>query len=228
MLKKTLLVLLVGIGAFGVYAGSRPGAYRVERSTTIDAPAAVVFEQLDNFKVWAAWSPWEKLDPAMKRTFSGPERGVGAIYEWEGNDEVGKGRMTIVESDAPTRLKCRLEFMQPFEAQADTQFDLSGEGDGTPVSVTWSMSGENNFVAKVFGVFMDMEAMIEQDYDKGLAALKGLAEAESAKRKQEAARLAETNRLAETATNSKTAGAVEAGTATPEGIAAKQQATAAK
>jgi len=183
ILKKVLVVLIIGIGGFLAFAATRPDAYRVERSQRIDAPAEVVFSQLDNFKSWAAWSPWEKRDPAMKRTFEGPASGVGAGYGWQGNKEVGQGRMTITESKPPrggsnetAHVSIRLEFIKPFASVASSEFTVKPEGDRA-ATVSWVMEGRNNLMGKAFGVFMNMDKMIGKDFEKGLANLKSIAEA---------------------------------------------------
>jgi hypothetical protein len=175
MLKKIALGLALALLAFVGFVASRPSTYRVERTSTIAAPAERVFAQLDDFRAWAAWSPWEKLDPNMKKTFSGPERGKGASYAWQGSGDVGKGKMTIVEHHPPTHVGCKLEFIEPFTSTARTDFSLSANADGSTL-VTWSMDGQNDFLGKLFGVFMDMDAMIGADYEKGLAQLKTVVE----------------------------------------------------
>jgi len=180
MLKKILVALVVIVGGFLAFAATRPDTYHVERSARIAAPAPVVYAQLEDFKAWAAWSPWEKLDPQMQKTFDGPAKGVGAAYAWKGNDKVGTGKMTITEAAPPTRVACRLEFVEPFASVASTAFALASDGDKA-TTVTWSMDGHNNLMGKVFGLFMSMDKMIGADYDKGLAALKTVAETAAAK-----------------------------------------------
>jgi hypothetical protein len=180
MLKKILIGLVLVVGGVLVFAATRPDTYHVERTAKIDAPATVVFSQLEDFKAWAAWSPWDKLDPQMKKTYEGPPVGVGSTYSWQGNDKVGKGKMSIVGSQPPTEIKYRLEFIEPFTAIASTGFKVAAEGD--KASVTWSMDGNKNLMAKVFGLFKDMDAQIGSDFDKGLAGLKAVAESESKKR----------------------------------------------
>ena len=189
ILKKVLVVLIVGIGGsialFLVFAATRPDTYRVERSQRIEAPAEVAFAQLDNFKSWAAWSPWEKRDPAMKRAFEGPASGVGAGYSWEGNKDVGQGRMTITDSKPPrggsgetARVSIRLEFIKPFASVASSEFTVKPES-ALASTVSWVMEGHNNLMGKAFGVFMNMDKMIGGDFEAGLASLKTVAEAEA-------------------------------------------------
>jgi len=179
MFKKILLVLVVAVGGFLAFAATRPDTYHVERSTSIDAPAAVVFSQLENLKAWEAWSPWEKRDPAMKKTYEGPPLGVGAAYSWEGK-ESGAGKMTVTNSEAPRLLKLRLEFIKPFTATAAVEFKLASAG-GKATGVTWAMDGTNNLMGKVFGIFMNMDQSVGGDFEKGLAGLKTVAEAEGEK-----------------------------------------------
>jgi hypothetical protein len=183
MLKKLLIGIVLVVAGFLVYAATRPDSYHVERSAKIDAPAQVVFSQLDDFKAWASWSPWEKLDPNMRRIYDGPPRGVGARYAWQGSKKVGRGRMEIVESQPPTLIKQRLEFIEPFAALAETRFQLAPEGEKA-TTVTWSMDGKNNFIAKVFCVFVNMDKAIGGDFDRGLANLSQVSVAEA--KKQEA------------------------------------------
>jgi len=185
MFKKILILLVLAVGGFLGYAATRPDTFHVERSQAIEAPAPVVFAQLDNFKNWAVWSPWEKLDPDMKKTFEGPDSGIGAIYSWQGNKEVGKGNMKIMDAKPPTEITYRLEFIEPFAAVSETGFVLSPEGENA-TSLTWRMDGKNDFMAKVFGVFMDTEKMIGADFEKGLAALKTVSEEAAQKQAAEA------------------------------------------
>ncbi len=174
MLKKIVLGLVVaGVVLFAVGA-SRPASFRVERTTSIKAPPAKVFALIDEFRQWSLWSPWEKLDPAMKRTYSGPARGSGAGYAWEGNDQVGTGRMTIADSKAPSQVSIDLAFEKPFEARNQAEFTLRPDGDGT--SVTWAMFGPSPLLARVMGLFFSMDAMIGKDFEAGLANLKAVAE----------------------------------------------------
>ncbi len=188
MFKKILMGLVLVVGGFLFYASRRPDTYRVERSAKIEAPPAVVFSQLEDLKAWGAWSPWDKLDPSIKKSYAGSPKGTGASYAWEGNKKVGKGRMNITEATAPTSIALRLEFLEPFAAVANTSFKLAPEGDRT-TSVTWTMEGTNNLVGKAWGVFMNMDKAIGSDFETGLAGLKTVSEAE-AKKQAEAASLA--------------------------------------
>ena len=179
MVKKIAVALVVLLLLLAGVVASRPDSYRVERVATIAAPAELLFPMVNDFHRWGAWSPWEKLDPAMKRSFEGPAAGVGAKYGWSGNDEVGEGRMTIVESQPPARIGIKLEFVKPWESTSDTLFTFAQQGAAT--RVTWAMEGRHNFVSKAFSMFAAMDAMVGPDFEKGLASMKGLAEAEALK-----------------------------------------------
>ena len=169
MFKKIVLVLVVILGALAAFVATRPADYRVVRSRTVAAPPDVVHGYVSDFHKWPEWSPWEKLDPAMKREFAGAPSGTGAEYRWSGNDDVGEGHMTITDSRPAQSVSIRLEFLKPFAATSTTQFDFAPSGAGT--NVTWAMNGHNNFMAKAFSAFMDMDKMIGADFEKGLAGL---------------------------------------------------------
>ena len=173
-MKKVLLVLLVAIVAFLAFAATRPARFHVERSITIAAPADAVYPHIVDFHQWPAWSPWEKLDPNMTRTLGGAESGVGATYHWTGNDKVGEGNMAITEARPGERVVIKLDFLKPFEASNISTFTLAPEGAGT--RVTWAMDGNNNFMAKVMCIFMNMDKMVGGDFEKGLENLKALVE----------------------------------------------------
>lgn len=169
MWKKTAIGLVGLLSVLAVVVAVQPGEFRVQRTLVLPAPPSAVYEEVVSFHNWSRWSPWDKLDPAMKREFSGPDAGVGASYHWVGNDEVGEGRMTIVEAAAPSRIEIRLEFLAPWQATNPTTFSFEPEGQGT--RATWSMRGKNDFVGKAFGLFMDMDALVGGDFEKGLRAL---------------------------------------------------------
>ena len=174
MFKRILLVVVVLIGALLAYAATRPDSFRVERAAVIKAPPAKVFALIDDFHQWAGWSPWEKLDPSMKRSHSGAASGKGAVYAWEGNGDVGAGRMEILETTAPSRVLIRLDFMKPFEATNTAEYTIQPEGEAT--RVTWAMYGPAPFLSKLMQVFVSMDKMIGKDFEQGLANLKALAE----------------------------------------------------
>jgi len=157
-----------------VLAALRPDGFKVERVGLVDAAPEVVFPFIDDFHRWGSWSPWEKLDPAMVKTFSGADRGVGAVYHWVGNAKAGEGNMEIVESSAPGLVKIKLDFLKPFEAHNTAQFLMVAKGGGT--EVTWSMVGPTPFAMKVMHVFVSMDKMIGKDFEEGLRNLKRIVE----------------------------------------------------
>ncbi|MBL9134979.1 MAG: SRPBCC family protein [Verrucomicrobiales bacterium] len=177
MIKKLLLLLAVAVVALVVIAALQPAAFKVTRTATIAASPAKVFALLNDFHRWDEWSPWAKLDPAMKTTYEGPSAGVGAIYTWSGDSKVGKGRMTLAESKTNEVVGIKLEFLEPMAAVNATEFQLKPQGDQT--TVIWSMDGTNNFAGKLFCLFMNMDKMVGGDFERGLAQLKTAAESKS-------------------------------------------------
>jgi uncharacterized protein YndB with AHSA1/START domain len=173
MLKKFGLILLATVAIILGLAAMQPSGYSIKREIAIKAGPEKIMPLLANFHQWPAWSPWEKKDPAMKRTHSGPESGKGAVYRWDGNNEVGSGQMEIVDV-SERRLEIKLDFFGSMASTNKTEFVLTPNGDGT--TVTWTMSGPMNFLSKVMSVFMDMDSMIGPDFEKGLANLKAAAE----------------------------------------------------
>jgi uncharacterized protein YndB with AHSA1/START domain len=169
MLLTVAVVLLVVLAALATFIATRPGEFRISRSRTLAAPPEVVHAYVNDFNKWPEWSPWEKLDPTMKKQISGPPTGPGSSYHWAGNNKVGEGRMTILDSRPPESVTLRLEFMRPWKAVNTTQFDFARSGPGT--SVTWAMTGTHNFMAKAFGMFMNMDKLVGTDFEKGLASL---------------------------------------------------------
>jgi uncharacterized protein YndB with AHSA1/START domain len=153
--------------------------YTVERSVTIDAPPPAVYEQIADFRGWAAWSPWEGLDPDMARTYSGAEVGTGAVYAWSGNRKAGTGRMTIVEATRPSRVHIDLVFEKPWKARNDTVFTIRPEGTGS--RVTWTMSGRRTAATRVMGLVRSMDAMLGPDFERGLERLKAATEERAAR-----------------------------------------------
>lgn len=149
--------------------------FTIERTTTIDAPAATVYGLLADFHQWDRWSPWEDIDPQMQRTFSGAESGEGAVYEWAGNRKAGAGRMEITDASEAAVVTIDLRFLKPFKAHNTTTFTLNEDGGTTAVS--WTMTGAKTLMTKVMGIFKSMDAMIGPDFEKGLAQLKAAAEA---------------------------------------------------
>jgi hypothetical protein len=165
-----LALLIIAVLA---YAATRPDHFRVERSVAVKAPADKIHAQINDFRLWAAWSPWEKMDPAMKKTYGGAATGKGATYAWAG-DKSGQGSMEILESNAPGLVKLRLDFIKPFEAHNMVDFSIVPQGDAQ--QVTWAMYGPANLMTKVIHLFMPMDKMVGKDFEAGLAALKAAAE----------------------------------------------------
>ncbi len=169
-----LIVLASLVLIFLIIVATRPADFRIARSIAINAPAAKVFAQVNDLHLWKAWSPWAKLDPNMKETHGGPPAGVGATYHWVGNKKVGEGRMTITQSKPAELVAIRLEFVKPFAATNNTEFKFQAQNQET--NVMWVMTGRNNFMAKAFCMFINMDKMIGADFDKGLIAMKAVAE----------------------------------------------------
>jgi uncharacterized protein YndB with AHSA1/START domain len=168
-----IVFALLVAGAF-VLAAMKPDTFRVERTASIKAPPEKIFAQVSDLKSWAAWSPYEKKDPAMKRTFGPVTAGKGAVYEWDGNKNVGKGRMEITEAAQPSKVLIKLDFIEPFESHNVAEFTMDGKDGAT--TVTWAMYGPANFVSKLMGVFFKMDKMIGSDFEAGLANLKSIME----------------------------------------------------
>ena len=177
MLKRILLGLVVivvaAVAIVLILASRQPDEFRVERTATINAPAEKIVAHIDDFHQWSAWSPYERLDPAMQRTFSGAPTGKGSIYEWNGNSDVGQGRMEILDA-SPNKVSIKLDFYKPMEASNVAEFDLQPKGDAT--DVTWAMYGPMPFISKVMCVFFDIDKMVGTDFEKGLAELKKVSE----------------------------------------------------
>jgi carbon monoxide dehydrogenase subunit G len=170
MLKKIALVIVLAIAALLIFAATRPDTFRVERTARIEAPAEKIFPLIDDFHRWNTWSPYEKLDPAMQRSFGGTASGKGATYAWEGNDKAGAGSMEIAESTPASKVAIKLDFIKPFEGHNTAEFTLQPQGNAT--QVTWAMYGPSPYVAKLMGIFFNMDQMIGKDFEAGLANLK--------------------------------------------------------
>lgn len=173
-MKKIILwvlaVLVVSILGIIGYAATKPGTFNIKRTIAIQAPPDTIFPLINDLHQWARWSPFEKLDPAMKKMFSGPESGKGAAYAWDGNSKAGAGRMEISDSTPPEKIVFALHFTRPFEGHNTCEFTLVPDGEFT--NVTWSMYGPMHFMAKVMSVFVDMDAMLGEQFAEGLANLK--------------------------------------------------------
>ncbi len=174
MFKLILIALIAIIAVFLVVAALQSPDYSLSRSTVINAAPAEVFSQINNFHNWENWSPWAKLDPAMKTTFAGPDSGVGAVYIWDGNMQVGSGKMTLVESQPSERILLNVDFFKPMKGSSLTEFTCRPEGQGT--QVTWSLSGKKNFISKAMCLFRSMEKMIGPNVEMGLGQMKATVE----------------------------------------------------
>ncbi|MGB5080611.1 MAG: SRPBCC family protein [Burkholderiales bacterium] len=174
MFKTIAIGVLVLIAALLSYAATRPDTFRVERAASIKAPPEKIFALVNDLRRWGSWSPWEKKDPAMRRTFGDATSGKGASYAWEGNKDVGQGRMEIAESVPPSRVRIKLDFVKPFEAHNLVDFTLEPKGEST--QVTWAIHGPSPYVSRLIGIFVSMDSMIGRDFEAGLADLKAVAE----------------------------------------------------
>ncbi len=174
MLKIIGIVIVVLIAGVLILAATKPDTFRVQRAASIKAPPEKIFALINDFNRWGAWSPWEKKDPAMKRTFGATTSGKGAVYAWEGNKDVGQGRMEIAESVPPSKVALNLDFVKPFAAHNLVEFTLEPKGDAT--NVTWAMQGDTPYFAKIIHVFINMDKMVGKDFETGLANLKANAE----------------------------------------------------
>ena len=180
-----LVILYVLLGVLGIVASLvliaviiaalMPSGFRITRTAKMTALPADIFPHVNDLRKWEAWSPWDKIDPNLKRTYEGPRDGTGAVYSWEGNKDVGAGRMTITESKPAELILIRVEFFRPFAATNHAEFTFVPQGNQTVVS--WSMTGNKAFIMKVFGLFMSMDKMIGGSFEQGLAQLKGIVEA---------------------------------------------------
>jgi hypothetical protein len=173
MLLYILIGLAILIAIILIVASTKPNTVRYERSTTINAAPEKILPHISDFRKWAAWSPWEKKDPGMKRDYTGAQQGVGAKYGWNGNNNVGEGTMEITEAST-SAVKIDMRFIKPFRNDCIASFRFTPQGNGT--HVRWTMDGPNLFMGKVMSVFMNMDKMIGKDFEAGLAALKTEAE----------------------------------------------------
>lgn len=174
MQKKLLIglsVILIGLGAFAAVVEMQPAEFRIARSIVVKAPPEKIFPLVNNLHEVAQWSPWNQYDPNMKKSFAGPEEGVGASQSWEGNDKVGVGKMTILESEPPRKVRLKLEFLKPMQCTNEAAYTLIPTKDGD-TEVEWAMTGSKAFVQKAFCMFMDMDKMVGPDFERGLANLK--------------------------------------------------------
>ncbi|HET6839974.1 MAG TPA: SRPBCC family protein [Bradyrhizobium sp.] len=169
-----IVIIAVVLAIVFVLAAAKPDTFRVRRAASVKAPPERIFPLINDFHQWATWSPWENKDPAMQRSYSGATSGRGAIYGWDGNRNVGSGRMEILESSEPSKIIIKLDFFKPFEGHNTAEFTMAPQGENT--HVTWEMHGPAPFMSKVVQVFMSMDRMIGKDFEAGLANLKRLTE----------------------------------------------------
>ena len=174
MLKKILLGIAALVAVVLIVAAFQPSTFAVSRSTLISAPPSALFPEVNDLHRWTAWSPFEKLDPGMQRRFEGAPAGVGAVYAWAGNSQAGTGKMTITESRPGELIGIKLEFLKPMAAVSQTTFTFQPESGQT--RVTWAMTGTNNYVAKIFCLFVNMDKVVGGQFEEGLANLKKVAE----------------------------------------------------
>ena len=174
MIKIIAIVIVVLVAAVLILAATKPDMFRVQRAASIKAPPEIIFALINDFKRWDAWSPWEKKDAAMKRSYGAATSGKGATYAWEGNKEVGQGRMEIVESSPPSKVTLKLDFLKPFETHNSVEFTLEPQDGAT--NVAWAMQGDTPYFGKIIHVFINMDRMVGKDFAAGLANLKALAE----------------------------------------------------
>ena len=174
MVTFTVLAVVVLFAGVLTLAATRPGSFRIERSATLQAPPEKIFPHIDDFHRWTAWSPWENIDPQLKRSYTGAANGPGAVYAWEGNSKVGSGRMEITGSAPSSKVVIRLDFQKPFEAHNTAEFTLVPGAQGT--TVNWAMYGPSPFVSKLMGIFFNMDRMVGAQFEQGLANLKSITE----------------------------------------------------
>jgi hypothetical protein len=178
MLTYILLAVAIVVALLVIVVATQPADFRYERSATINASPSKVFDHVNNFHHWEEWSPWAKRDPNAKTAYEGPESGEGAKFSWSGNNEVGEGKMTIIESTPHKIVAIRLEFLRPMKAINTGEFVFKPVGDQT--QVTWSMHGKNSFMGKAFGMIVDCDKMIGKDFEQGLANLQSIVESSPA------------------------------------------------
>ncbi len=169
-----VIALVVVVAALLLLAATKPATFRVQRAASINASREEIYPFIEDFHNWGHWSPYEKLDPTMKKTYTGAPSGKGAVYEWQGNSKAGTGRMEITGASVPSKVIIKLDFLKPFEGHNTSEFSLDGKGDST--NVTWAMYGPNSYMAKLMSIFMTMDRLLGKEFESGLANLKSVAE----------------------------------------------------
>ena len=174
LITTILIIIALAILALLAFAATKPNSFSIERSTLVKARPDAVFPLIQDFRQWQHWSPWEGIDPNLRRTYTGPAQGKGAVYAYQGNNKVGAGRMEILEAAAPSRVLIQLDFIKPFKANNTAEFTLAPSAEGTKVN--WAMFGPQPFIVKTMSLFFNMEKMVGPDFERGLAKMKTLAE----------------------------------------------------
>jgi len=169
------IVIAVAIVILLIYASTRPDTFRVQRTASIKAPPERIFPLINEFDNWTHWSPYEHRDPNLKRARSGPHSGKGAVYEWDGNKNVGQGRMEVLDSSPSSRVLIKLDFFKPFKASNTAEFTLQPRGETT--DVTWAMYGPVPYFFKIMHMLCNMDKMCGRDFEAGLASMKARVEA---------------------------------------------------
>jgi len=169
------VVLAIAIAIVLILAAAKPDTFTVQRAAAVKAPPEKIFPLINDFHQWGTWSPWEGKDPRMKRTYSGTASGRGAVYAWDGNKNVGSGRMEILDASSPSKIVIKLDFLKPFEAHNTAEFTMLPQGDGA-TNISWVMHGPAPFMSKMMQVFMNIDSMVGKDFEIGLSNLKKLTE----------------------------------------------------
>jgi uncharacterized protein YndB with AHSA1/START domain len=171
------VVLAIAIAIVLILAATKPDTFSVQRAAIVKAPPEKIFPLINDFHQWGTWSPWENKDPGMKRTYGGTQSGKGAVYAWDGNKNVGSGRMEILDASSPSKIVIKLDFLKPFEAHNTAEFTMLPQGDaGATTNINWVMQGPAPFMSKVMQVFMNIDRMVGKDFEIGLSNLKRLTE----------------------------------------------------
>ncbi len=174
MFLRIAFVIVVLIAAILIFAATKPATFRIQRSITIKAPQDKIFALLDDFHNWTRWAPQDREDRALTRTFSGAPSGKGAVSNWEGKGNSGKGRMSLTESEPFHKITVEVDFEKPFQVHNSNEFSLQPAGEQT--NVTWTMHGPNLFIMKLVSVFTNMDKVMGKHFEDGLQNLKAVAE----------------------------------------------------
>src|ERR1700748_697791 len=159
------VILAIAIAIVLILASTKPASFAIQRSAVMQSPAEAVFPLINDFHQWTKWSPWENRDPALKRTYSGAESGKGAVYAWDGNKNVGSGRMEILDATSPSKIVIKLDFVKPFEGHNTAEFTFAPERGASVTNITWVMHGPSSFMSRVMQVFMNLDKMIGRDFE---------------------------------------------------------------